>query len=76
MGVPCVCSDLPVLLENAGAGGCLCVASDDRDAWASALRRILDDDALVGRLAAEAAGRPLPRWADAVRALSYSFFKA
>jgi hypothetical protein len=48
----------------------------DRAAWAAALRRILDDDALAARLAAEAAGRPLPTWADAVRALSYSFFKA
>ena len=76
MGVPCICSDLPVLRENAGAGGCLCVPPDDRAAWACALRRILDDDALAGRLAAEAARRPLPTWAGAARALSYSFFKA
>jgi glycosyltransferase involved in cell wall biosynthesis len=76
MGVPCICSDLPVLRENAGAGGCHCVASDDRAAWAAAIRRILDDDALVGRLAAEAVLRPLPTWADTARALSYSFFKA
>jgi hypothetical protein len=52
------------------------VPPDDRAAWACALRRILDDDALAGRLAAEAARRPLPTWAGAARALSYSFFKA
>jgi glycosyltransferase involved in cell wall biosynthesis len=76
MGVPCICSDLPVLGENARAGGCLCVAPDDRAAWTAALRRALDDDALVGRLAAEASCRPLPTWADTARSLSYSFFKA
>jgi glycosyltransferase involved in cell wall biosynthesis len=76
MGVPCICSDLPVLLENARGGGCLWVPPDDPPAWASALRRILDDDALAGRLAAEASSRPLPTWAAAARSLSCSFFKA
>ena len=37
MGVPCVCSDLPVLLENARGGGCLWVPSGDPAAWGSAL---------------------------------------
>jgi glycosyltransferase involved in cell wall biosynthesis len=30
MGVPCVCSDLPVLRENADGGGCVPVALNDR----------------------------------------------
>jgi glycosyltransferase involved in cell wall biosynthesis len=64
-GVPCVCSDLPVLRENADGGGCLPAAVNDRTAWKTALRSILTDDALHRRLSREAATRPLPTWADA-----------
>jgi glycosyltransferase involved in cell wall biosynthesis len=66
-GVPCVCSDLPVLLENAAGGGCLPVAVNDHTAWKSALKKILTDDAFQGSLAAEACSRPLPTWSDAAR---------
>lgn len=66
-GVPCVCSDLPVLRENAAAGGCLPVALNDHDAWVAALRQLLTDEALHGRLAREAVARPLPTWAGAAR---------
>ncbi|MDP3073616.1 MAG: glycosyltransferase [Opitutaceae bacterium] len=69
-GVPCVCSDLPVLRENADAGGCLGVAADDRAAWRDALRRIVTDDALVARLGSEALVRPLPPWRAAADALA------
>jgi glycosyltransferase involved in cell wall biosynthesis len=72
MGVPCVCSDLPVLRENADGGGCVTVALNDRDAWKAALRRVLTDDTLHARLSAEAISRPLPRWADAAQALRQS----
>lgn len=65
MGVPCVCTDLPVLRENADAGGCLPVALDDHAAWQAALRAILTDDVLVARLATAAQSRPLPTWEDA-----------
>ena len=68
-GVPCVCSDLPVLRENATAGGCWAVATNDRAAWTDALRRVLTDDALVVRLEVEAATRALPVWAEAASAL-------
>jgi glycosyltransferase involved in cell wall biosynthesis len=68
-GVPCVCSDLPVLRENADGGGCVPVATNDRGAWADALRRVVADDAFQSRLAAEAAARPLPTWAEAARIL-------
>jgi glycosyltransferase involved in cell wall biosynthesis len=69
-GVPCVCSDLPVLRENAGAGGCLPVAASDRAAWRDALRRILTDDTLAARLATEAATRPLPTWRESAGTLA------
>lgn len=65
LGVPCVCSNLPVLRENSGGGGCLEVATNDPLAWTEALRRVLTDDVLVTRLEREAATRPLPTWAEA-----------
>ena len=68
-GVPCVCSDLPVLRENADGGGCLPVAVNDRAAWKDALRRVLTDEALSGRLGREAEVRTLPTWAAAAAAL-------
>ncbi len=64
-GTPCVCSDLPVLRENADPGGCVPVAAGDIEAWVRALSRILTDDEHHARLVREAISRPLPRWADA-----------
>jgi glycosyltransferase involved in cell wall biosynthesis len=69
MGVPCVCSDLPVLRENAEGGGCVAVPLNDAAAWKSALRRMLTDDAAQARLAKEAAKRALPTWTDAAQTL-------
>ena len=69
MGLPCVCSDLAVLRENADGGGCLTVAPNDVEAWTHALRRVIGDDAMVARLTHEATTRPLPRWADAAAAI-------
>lgn len=69
LGVPCVCSDLPVLRENADGGGCAPVATNDRGRWAEALREILTNDALHARLAREAQTRPLPTWREAARAV-------
>ena len=63
-GVPCVCSDLPVLRENADGGGCVPVPVGDLAAWRETLRRALADDAWVAGLAAEAAARRLPTWRD------------
>lgn len=68
-GVPCVCSDLPVLRENADGGGCLAAAANDAAAWKAALRTVLTDTGLAQRLRTEAARRPLPRWADTAAAL-------
>ncbi|MDB6128603.1 MAG: hypothetical protein JWM35_2499, partial [Verrucomicrobia bacterium] len=72
-GVPCVCTDLPVLKENFSGGGCLAVALDDRAAWADAIRRIVTDDALHARLVAEATSRKLPTWSEAAAALKAAF---
>ncbi len=69
-GVPCVCSDLPVLRENTAGGGCLPVRLGDHAAWRDALRQLLTDDALHDRLCHEAISRPLPTWADAASALA------
>jgi glycosyltransferase involved in cell wall biosynthesis len=69
MGVPCVCSDLPVLRENAADGGCLPVTPDDRAAWKEALRQVLRDDTLTVRLGVEALTRRLPTWAEAAQTL-------
>ena len=69
MGVPCVCSDLPVLRENADGGGCLPVAVNDHAAWQTALRRMLTDGAFHARLAQEATTRPLPTWSAAAETI-------
>jgi glycosyltransferase involved in cell wall biosynthesis len=69
MGVPCVCSDLPVLRENADGGGCLPVAVNDRAAWKAALRGVLTDDILHTKLTTEATTRPLPTWNEAVQSI-------
>ncbi len=69
MGVPCVCSDLAVLRENADGGGCVAVAVNDRGAWVETLRRVLTDDAAHAELARAAQARPLPTWRDAAAKL-------
>jgi glycosyltransferase involved in cell wall biosynthesis len=68
-GRPCVGSDLPVLREIAAGGGCVLAAPNDLAAWTTALRTVLTDDGEWRRLAAEAAARPLPTWADTARTL-------
>jgi glycosyltransferase involved in cell wall biosynthesis len=73
MGVPCVCSDLPVLRENADDGGCLPVAVGNREAWKQALQRVLTDPVLNEQLRTEATTRPLPMWSDAARTIAAAF---
>jgi len=68
-GVPVVCSDLPVLRENADAGGCLCAAVNDPAAWSGALRRVLTEAAVWAQLQTEAVSRPLPVWSEAAAVL-------
>lgn len=64
-GVPCLCSDLPVLRENADGGGCVALAPNDHAAWKSALAQIIRDDAWHTRLTREAVTRTLPTWSQA-----------
>lgn len=69
LGVPCVCSDLPVLSENADGGGCVAVRMNDRAAWVNALKRAITDDAWCAGLRAEAAARVLPTWGETAEGL-------
>ncbi len=63
-GVPCVCSDLPVLRENADGGGCVAVAVNDKTAWCDALHAVLTDDERHAQLRREALARALPTWGE------------
>jgi glycosyltransferase involved in cell wall biosynthesis len=69
MGVPSVCSDLPVLRENADGGGCVAAGVNDESAWSAALRRLLTDDAWHLALCRQAITRPLPTWQAAAELL-------
>ena len=68
-GVPVVASDLPVLRENAAAGGCLLAGLNDTAAWREKLRAVLMDREVALRLQGEAMQRPLPRWNATARTL-------
>jgi len=68
-GMPAVCSDLPVLRENADGGGCLLARVDDAADWQAKLRTVLTDEAAGRRLQTEAMARPLPRWTDTAQTL-------
>lgn len=68
-GVPCVCSDLPVLRENADHGGCVVARVNDLADWTGKLRAVLGDAALQRRLRTEAVARPLPTWRQTAQAL-------
>jgi glycosyltransferase involved in cell wall biosynthesis len=68
-GIPCVCSDLPVLRENADGGGCLVARVNDAADWSAKLRTVLFDAEENKRLQREAVTRPLPRWSQTARTL-------
>jgi glycosyltransferase involved in cell wall biosynthesis len=68
-GVPCVCSDLPVLRENADGGGCLTAKVNDAADWQAKLQTVLTHEATVRRLQTEAMSRPLPRWTNTAQTL-------
>jgi glycosyltransferase involved in cell wall biosynthesis len=65
LGVPCACSDIAPLVDNAAGGGCAVVRGNDLPRWKEALRRILTDDEFHDTLVAEAQNRPLPTWEGA-----------
>jgi len=68
-GVPCVCSDLPVLRENADCGGCLVANVNEAADWSAKLRTVLTDETECRRLQQEAMSRPLPRWTNTAQTL-------
>lgn len=68
-GVPCICSDLPVLRENADGGGCVTARVNDLADWKVKLQAVLTDSAVSRRLQSEAMGRDLPRWTETATAL-------
>jgi len=68
-GVPCVCSDLPALLESAEGGGCVPLPVGDLAAWKAALRRVVTDGAWLAGIRTAAVTRPLPTWAGAAAVL-------
>jgi glycosyltransferase involved in cell wall biosynthesis len=69
MGVPCICSDIAPVLENAAGGGCVIVPGNNLAGWVDALRKLVTDDSYRMRLAVEAYGRQLPTWAGAAKVL-------
>lgn len=72
-GLPCVCSDLAPLQENAQGGGCVVLPVNDVAAWTDGVRELLQDDAKVAALAREAATRALPTWSDSASAVLDAF---
>jgi glycosyltransferase involved in cell wall biosynthesis len=69
MGVPCVCSDIAPVLENAVGGGCVVVEGNGVDGWVDALRRIIADEELHIVVTSAGSVRPLPTWADSAAVL-------
>jgi len=68
-GVPCVCSDLPVLRENADHGGCVIARTNDSAAWVAKLGALVSDATLQRRLRDEAITRSLPTWKQTAETL-------
>lgn len=69
MGRPCLCSDLPVLRENAQGGGCCLVPANNAEAWKQALRKFIADPAARAELTAQTVARELPTWKQAAEKL-------
>ena len=61
-GRPCLCGSNGALGEVAMSGGCLTVNQTDRGALAQGIRRLLTDNVLYERLAAEAHSRHFDTW--------------
>jgi glycosyltransferase involved in cell wall biosynthesis len=61
-GLPVVCSDLPVLRENTGHGGCLCLSTDNIEYWKIPLAHLLTDDVRWQQLSRAAHACSLPTW--------------
>lgn len=71
-GLPCISSDLPVLIENTGEGGCLTLPVNDKNAWQDGLRKFLTDDIQWMKLAEQAVSRRLPTWQDSAQEILHT----
>ncbi|MCC6416447.1 MAG: glycosyltransferase [Opitutaceae bacterium] len=74
-GVPCLCSDIPPIRENASAGGAVLLPTNDRIAWRDAMRACLITAPHAQRLSREAVIRPLPTWRGTAESLITSIGK-
>jgi glycosyltransferase involved in cell wall biosynthesis len=63
-GRPCICSAVGATGEAASGGGCLALESVDPSSLARGIRLLLEDDAALARIRAEAIARPRRTWAD------------
>ncbi|MEZ5414517.1 MAG: glycosyltransferase [Opitutaceae bacterium] len=71
-GVPCLCSDIPPIRENAEDGGAALLPVNDAAAWKRAILGCVQGDADYLRLVEKATTRALPTWqgtAAKIRAL-------
>ncbi len=68
-GLPCMCSDIPALVEHAKGGGCLSLPGNDVAAWTDGLRSVVTDERLVGELVRAALNRSLPTWRESAEAV-------
>jgi glycosyltransferase involved in cell wall biosynthesis len=64
LGKPCVCTSFGALQEVAGQGGCLIIEDGEPGSIASGIRRLILDDALLGKLSEEARKRSYRSWDD------------
>jgi ADP-heptose:LPS heptosyltransferase/glycosyltransferase involved in cell wall biosynthesis len=64
LGTPCLCSDIPPMVDIARAGGCLPVDPYDVDTIAAGIDRLATDETCYRRLLTELAARELKTWSD------------
>jgi glycosyltransferase involved in cell wall biosynthesis len=63
-GTPVIATNYGSTAEIAASGGCIEIDPRDDDAIVGAMRTLLTDDALRGRLSVEALARPVRTWDD------------
>ena len=63
-GKPCICGSNGAIGEVSSGGGCLNVDQNDPHSLAMGMRRLLENENLLGRLRKEALDRDLGSWDD------------
>ena len=67
---PCLCANFGSMAEVADEGGCLQVNMRDTAALEDGLRRLIEEEAMRGKLAAEAVHRSMRSWDDYAAGIS------